>query len=249
MVLGAGTTEVKASADPHPQPRDFISAVAAAALELPAVVRAVATQAEGRYSVRYTSTSGQKINLECTNSFAYALALFIYHATVEAAQAGLLAGEGGLPSYTQTSEYLRPLHPSINEVLTLTDEERDNCCVFALNRFTTDENVDQLPARPPRFAVCQPCKRSEWPRLEPGQLLVYTELFHYGDNDDPYDPCDLDAAPARALVTHVGPLRVHDVKRGLFYACSWQSTNEELALAAADVWEVWLIRRFISSAG
>lgn len=136
-----------------------------------------------------------------------------------------------------------PLHESVFDALPLTWAERAACRLFVLNSDHYPEaDCPDDEGHPPigRFAVCAPCPREQWGRLLPGQILVYTELYQPVDALDPDCPA--------ALITHVGPLRLYDEKRGLFYATSWQQFDEECDLDAEQLKAVWVVRRFISFA-
>ena len=77
--------------------------------------------------------------------------------------------------------------------------------------------------------------------------MVHTELYQFTEQDGPFEPGTADTGPPRFLFAHVGPLRVNDARRGLYYACSWNGGNLALDLAADDVQEVYLVRRFIAA--
>lgn len=135
----------------------------------------------------------------------------------------------------ELSTHLPPLHDSIKALLPLTPEERKTCGVFALSNYLREEDDE---ARGSRFAVAIPVAREHWYTLNPGQILIYTELYRFPE-DGQYP------AGTATLSTHVGPLRTFDAKRGLFYACSWGGGGMEYDLAADDVQDVWEVLRFI----
>jgi hypothetical protein len=126
-----------------------------------------------------------------------------------------------------------PLHHSILDVLPLTSEERATCQVFALN---SDYRQQDDEATCGRFAIAAPVARADWHRLTPGQVLLFTEVYHFPEPEN---------AGTSAYITHCGPLRTYDARRGLFYACSWRGGDGELDCAADDVQEVWAVHRFI----
>jgi len=167
-------------------------------------------------------------------------------ATAKGCQEALRLAEQALAQYAayptpalslpNADEYLPPLDRSAGEVL-LTTNERDTCRVFALADWRTDNADEQRP----RWAVCQPCPREQWSRLDRTEVIIYTELYTFGPGDD--EP------GATALVTHVGRLLVHDEQRGLFYATEWNNGESNMpSLAADDVQEVWHVVRFIPAA-
>lgn len=219
----------------------FAAAVAASADAL-GLYHAEAHRAGRHYFVAYKPTTDAPYvqHTEALTCPAAALDFFIRSATARQSHQPVAAAAP--EPYTDTTNYLRPLCPSVHDVLPLTAAERQTCRVFALDANRRDED-DQVSA--PRFAVCQPCPREQWGQLNPGDLLVYTELYQFTEQDGPFAPGTADAGPPRSLVTHVGPLQVHDARRGLFYACSWNGNNSDLDLAADDVQEVYLVRRFI----
>ena len=110
----------------------------------------------------------------------------------------------------------------------LTAAERRQCRVIALTRDYYDASA--AGTQTARFAVCVHCPREQWGTIESGEVLIYTELFQFTEEDGPFEEGDDTYGPPRSLVTHVGPLRMYDAQCGLFYACSWKSDNWELPL-------------------
>ena len=215
---------------PRTRPRNFAAAVAAAAARLPAVTRAEAHGTARAYSVRYAVDQGPLVAVEDAPTTAEAVARFVAAATAEAPHG---PGPAVAPRVPSTEEYLPPLHESVHELL-LTAAECGTCRVFPLADWRTDDAANTGN----RWAVAVPCPREDWPQMERGEIILYTELFTFVEGDD--EP------GAMALVTHAGQLLTYDDQRGLFYATIWNGDDyQESHLAADDVQEVWRVVRLI----
>ena len=217
---------------PTPHILAFAAAVDATASRMPAITRAVAHHTAHGYSVRYTVNNGSLIALGDAPTASEAVARFVAAATFDTQHS---PGSALTPRIPSTDEYLAPLPPSVGKLL-VPAIENATCRVFALADWRTDDADNQRP----RWAVCQPCPREQWHDLERGEMIVYTELFTFGEGDD--EP------GATALVTYVGRLLAHDSQRGLFHATVWNVGEGTMHLAADDVQEVWRVILLIPAA-
>ena len=137
-----------------------------------------------------------------------------------------------------TDALVPELPNDIKDVLRLTPTEATSCSVFALSSRYRQEDDETTTSR---VAVCFPVPREHWYEIAHGQIILYTELYHFPEDKE-------NPAGTTALVTHCGPLRIYDGERGLFYACSWDNgIDRECDFAADDIQEVWVVQRFIEA--
>jgi hypothetical protein len=206
----------------------FAAAVATAAAKLPHVTSATPNSESGWYSVRFSTGKGLAIHTESARTAKEAVALF-----VEAATDTTPLQVAAPIAYTDSR--ITGASAEIKELLGLTPNEVTTYSVFVLSSDFRPEDDEATTAR---AAVCLPIAREHWAALTPGQIILYTELYRFPEDDE-------NPAGTTALVTHCGPLRIYDAWRGLLYAGSWRGADNEFALAGDEVQEVWVVQRFI----
>lgn len=134
--------------------------------------------------------------------------------------------------------YFAPLPAAIHHVFPLTAGEH-GCKVLALS---ADLRRDADETTTGRFAVARPIAREDWARIEYGAAIIYTELYRWDENTKHEYPGEIGS-----YTSHVGTFVLCDDKRDTFYASAWGATedDEPRDYTAADVYEVYAIKRFI----
>jgi len=207
----------------------FAAAVATAAAKLPHVTRATPSSESGWYSVRFSTGNGPAIHTESVRTAKEAVAIF-----VKAAADTTTLQVAAPIAYTHSR--IQEESDDMKRVLGLTPTEVATCSLFALDR---DFRPEDDEANASRAAVCLPVARENWHTIAPGQIILYTVLYHFPESDE-------NPAGTTSLITHCGPLRAYDAWRGLLYAGSWNWDSEN-ALEGNEVQEVWVVQRFIEA--
>ena len=153
----------------------------------------------------------------------------------------LAAPANALPGY-QLYNYAPALHESIKEVLRLTAAERDTCAVLAMGSdFWPGEKTGKL-------AIARPIAREAWGKLAPGQVLIYTTIYHVPESEmtDEETPGDYN--------TGCGALVVNDPARAMLYAERWEVSEWDAGLRSDTcveglpfdtLAEVYVVERFL----
>jgi hypothetical protein len=137
---------------------------------------------------------------------------------------------------------LHPLPAYVLDALPLTADEQENCAVFVLSGDYHDEATPTAQCVS-RLAVCRPVLEGEWGQLAAGNTIIYTEAYQFTEEERPH------ISQFPVLCSHVGAVRLSDDERELLYTSSWAGNhNDQLSHEYGEVYEIWLVERFISLA-